>query len=322
MMEAQCTRDKMARPHNVVSRTETMENLERMAIFARVVETKSFSEAARRLGLSKSLVSKEVTRLEKELGTRLLNRTTRAMSLTEAGALVYEHCARIVEELEQAKLAVGHFNAAPRGLLKVSASVAFGTLHIAPALPDFLARYPEVRIDMVIGDRLVDLADEGFDVAIRITKEPAPNLVARRLAPVNRKIVATPGYFERYGVPATPADLAHHNCLTYTYFSPHGAWRLRGPDGDIAVPISGNLRLNDDEALSAAVIGGLGLALLPTFIIGRELHEGRLRAVMSDYVPSEQHIHAVYLPNRHLPAKVRAFIDFLLERFSPQPYWD
>ena len=322
MMGSACARDKMARPHNVVSGVETMEDLERMAIFARVVETKSFSETARRLGLSKSLVSKEVTRLEKSLGARLLNRTTRAMSLTEAGALLYDHCARIVEELEQAKLAVGHINTAPRGLLRVSASVAFGTLHIAPALPDFLARYPEVRIDMVIGDRFVDLADEGFDVAVRISREPAPNLVARRLAPVNRKIVATPGYFERHGVPAAPADLARHNCLTYTHISPQGTWSLRGPGGDIAVPIAGNLRLNDDEALSAAVLGGLGVALLPTFIIGRDLQEGRLQAVMSDYVPSERHIHAVYLPNRHLPAKVRAFIDFLLERFSPHPYWD
>ena len=299
-----------------------MEDLQRMAIFACVVETKSFSEAARKLGLSKSLVSKEITRLEKNLGSRLLNRTTRAMSLTEAGALFYDHCARIVEELEQAKLAVGHFNSAPRGLLRISASVAFGTLHIAPALPDFLARYPEVRIDMVIGDRFVDLADEGFDVAVRITREPAPNLVARRLAPVNRKIVATPGYFERHGVPTVPEDLARHNCLTYTHISPLGNWVLRGPRGDIAVPTAGNLRLNDDEALSAAVLGGLGVALLPTFIIGRDLHEGRLQAVMSDYVPSERHIHAIYLPNRHLPAKVRAFIDFLLERFAPHPYWD
>ena len=299
-----------------------MEDLEAMAIFARVVEAKSFSGAARKLALDKSAVSKAITRLERSLGVRLLHRTTRAMSVTEAGADVYAHAARIVEEHEQARLAVGRFHSEPRGLLRISASVAFGTLHIAPALPQFLARYPAVRIDMAIGDRIVDLAEEGFDVAVRISKEPAPNLVARRLAVVNRKIVATPEYFEKRGVPGTPADLERHNCLTYTHFNPHETWRLRGPEGDITVPISGNLRLNDDEALSAAVLGGLGVALLPTFLIGRELHEGKLRAVLSDYVPSERHIHAVYLPNRHLPAKVRAFIDFLLERFSPQPYWD
>lgn len=151
---------------------------------------------------------------------------------------------------------------------------------------------------------------------------PAQNLVARRLAAVNRKIYATPEYFARHGVPRTPRDLTHHNCLTYAHFNPSESWRLRGPAGDISVPISGNLRLNDDEALSAAVLGGLGVALLPTFIVGHELKAGRLRAVLSDYVPSERFIHAVYLPSRHVAPAVRAFIDFLVGRFSPSPYWD
>ena len=299
-----------------------MHDLERMAIFARVVEARSFSEAARRLRISKGAVSKAVAQLEQSMGARLLNRTTRSMSPTEAGTAFYEHCARIVEEHDQARLAMGRLHAEPRGLLRVSAPVAFGTLHIAPALPEFLARYPEVRIDMAIGDRFVDLAEEGFDVAIRITREPAPNLVARRLAPVNRKIVATPGYFRRHGVPRKPAELAKHNCLTYTHFNPGDVWRLRGPHGDISVPISGNLRLNDDEALTAAVMGGLGVALLPTFLIGRALHDGKLKAVLSTYVPSERHIFAVYLPTRHVTASLRAFIDFLVKRFSPRPYWD
>jgi len=299
-----------------------MQDLERMAIFAKVVESKSFSEAARQLRLSKGAVSKAITQLEQSMRVRLLNRTTRAMSTTEAGAEFYAHCARIVEEYDQAKLTVGRFHSEPAGLLRVSASVAFGTLHIAPALPEFLKRHPEVRIDMSIGDRFVDLAEEGFDVAIRIAKEPAPNLVARRLAPLNRKIVATPQYFKEHGTPKKPAQLADHNCLSYTHFHPHDTWRLRGPGGDLTLPVSGNLRLNDDEALSAAVMGGLGIALLPTFIIGPALHDGRLKAVLSDYVPSERHIYAVYLPTRHLAPKVRAFIDFLVKRFSPRPYWD
>jgi DNA-binding transcriptional LysR family regulator len=299
-----------------------MEDLERMAIFARVVETKSFSEAARRLNLSKSLVSKQITQLERSVGARLLNRTTRAMSLTEAGAVFYEHCARIVEELEQAKSAVGQFHLEPRGLLRLSASVAFGTLHIAPALPDFLARYPEVQIDMEIKDRFVDLADERFDVAIRIAEDPGQNLAARRLAVVKRKICATPEYFTRHGVPRTPQDLEHHNCLTYTYFNPQDPWRLSGPTGDISVAAKGNLRLNDDEALSETVLKGLGIAVLPTFIVGKHLQAGRLQSVLSDYAPPERHIYAVYLPNRHVSPKVRAFIDFLVERFAPEPYWD
>jgi DNA-binding transcriptional LysR family regulator len=299
-----------------------VQDLERMVIFAAVVETKSFSAASRRLGLSKSMVSKRVTQLERSLGVRLLNRTTRAMSLTEAGAIFYEHCARIVGELEEAKLAVGRFHSEPQGLLRISAPVAFGTLHVAPALPGFLALHPALRIDLEIADRFVDLADEGFDVAVRIARDPGQNLVARKLAPVHRRICATPGYFALRGVPETPQDLASHNCLTYTYLNPRDQWRLRGPQGDISFEATGNLRLNDDEALSAAVLGGLGIALLPTFIVGKDLQEGRLRSVLADYVPLERYVYAVYLPNRHLSAKVRAFIDYLLERFGPEPYWD
>jgi DNA-binding transcriptional LysR family regulator len=299
-----------------------MQDLERMAIFARVVEDKSFSAAARSLNLSKSLVSKQVTQLEKSLGVRLLNRTTRALSVTDAGAVLYEHCSRIVEELEEARLAVGRLQAEPRGLLRISAPVAFGRLHVATALPQFLAAYPDLKIDMVTTDRFVDLAEEGYDLVIRIVDQPAPNLVARKLAPVTRRMVATPEYFARYGVPETPADLEKHNCLTYTYFNPQDPWRLRGPDGDISVRASGNLRLNDDDALAEAVLKGLGLALLPTFIIGEALQAGRLRSVLAEYIPLERHIYAVYLANRHVSAKVRAFIDYLLERFGPEPYWD
>jgi DNA-binding transcriptional LysR family regulator len=299
-----------------------MEDLQRMAIFARVVEEKSFSAAARRLRLSKSVVSKQVTQLERSIGARLLNRTTRALSLTEAGAVFYEHCSRIVEEMEEAKLAVSRLHSEPRGLLRLSAPVAFGRLHIATALPDLLTTYPELKIDMVTTDRFVDLAEEGYDVVIRIVDQPAPNLVARKLAPVNRKMVATPEYVAQHGVPQSPGDLEQHNCLTYTYFNPQDPWRLQGPDGAISVRASGNLRVNDDDALAQAVLSGLGLALLPTFIIGRDLQSGRLRSALSEYIPVERHIYAVYLANRHVSAKVRVFIDFLLERFGPQPYWD
>jgi DNA-binding transcriptional LysR family regulator len=299
-----------------------MEDLQRMALFARVVEEKSFSGAARRLNLSKSLVSKNITQLEKSIGARLLNRTTRALSLTEAGALLYEHSARILEEFEEAKLAVSRTHSSPRGILRISAPVAFGRLHVASALPEFLGAYPELKIDMVTTDRFVDLAEEGYDVVVRIAGEPPPNVVARKLAPVNRRICATPEYFTRHGVPQTPQDLEKHNCLTYTYFNPRDPWRLRGPDGDISVRASGDLRVNDDDALSEAVLRGLGVALLPTFIVGEDLQAGRLQAVLSDYVPLERHIYAVYLPNRHLSAKVRAFIDFFLARMGAEPYWD
>lgn len=299
-----------------------MMNLVGMGIFARVVEARSFSAAAKRLGLSKSAVSKEVARLEKSLGARLLNRTTRQLSLTEIGSGFYEHCARIVQEAEEAALLVDRLHASPRGVLKCTAPVAFATLHIASALPDFLARFPELQVDLTVGDRFFDLADEGFDMAIRIARDLPPNMVARRLAPINRVVCATPAYFEKHGVPQVPQDLLHHNCLVYTHANPDSFWRFRSSEGDIAVPVRGNLRLNDDEVIWQAMLGGLGVSLLPTFTVGRDLQSGRLRAVLTEYTPAERNLFALYLPNRHLSAKVRVFIDFLVERFASPPYWD
>ena len=299
-----------------------MNDLNDMVTLARVVEAKSFSEAARRMNASKSRVSKAITKLERSLGARLLNRSTRGLSMTELGAAFYEHCTRIIGEADRARQLVDHLHSEPRGVLKVTTSVAFGTLHIAPALSDFLARYPDVAIDMTITDRIVDVIEEGFDVAIRIVREPAPNFVARELAPMRRVVCSTPEYFERHGVPKTPEDLKRHNCLHYTPFSAQGAWRFAGPDGHISVPVTGTLRINDDEALSQAVLSGLGVALLPTFIIGGDLQSGRLQAVLSDYVPLERRIYAVFVQSTRLPAKVRAFVDFLRARFGPEPYWD
>jgi DNA-binding transcriptional LysR family regulator len=299
-----------------------MQDLNLMAIYAHVVEGGSFSAAARRLGMSRSAVSKAVAKLEHSLGVRLLHRSTRHLSVTEVGAAFAEHCSRIVDEMTRAEQVASSLHAQPRGVLRVAASVAFGTLHVAPALADFLGRYPELDIDMTITDRGIDLAEEGYDVVVRVTRELPPNLVARRLAPVRRKLCATPEYFARHGTLQAPQDLARHNCLDYTHSGEQGLWRFTGPEGEIAVPVSGRLRINDDEALSQAVLGGLGLALLPTFIVGRDLQAGRLRAALSEYLPVERHVYALYLPTRHLPAKARAFIDFLLERFGPDPYWD
>jgi DNA-binding transcriptional LysR family regulator len=299
-----------------------MLNLVGMGIFARVAEAKGFSAAARRLGISKSVVSKEVAKLEKSLGARLLNRTTRQLSLTEVGAAFYEHCARIVQEAEAAVLLVDRLHASPRGVLKCTAPVAFATLHIAAALPEFLVRFPEVHVDMTVGDRVFDLAEEGFDVAIRIARDLPSNMVARKLAPIQQVVCGTPAYFEKHGVPRVPQDLTRHNCIVYTHATPDSFWRFRSPEGEIAVPVTGNLRLNDDEVIWQAVLGGVGVSLLPTFTVGRDLQAGRLQAVLADYTPADRHLYALYLPNRHLSAKVRAFIDFLVERFEPPPYWD
>lgn len=299
-----------------------MLDLNLMAVFARVVEAGSFAEAARRMNSSRSTVSKAVAKLEKSLGARLINRTTRHLSLTEIGSMVADHCSRMLEEAEQGERLVASLSSEPRGVLRVSASVAFGTLHVAPALADFLPRYPDLKIDLTITDRWVDLAEEGYDVLIRVMSDPPNNWVARTLAPVRRRVCATPDYFARYGVPQTPADLSQHVCLDYTRSGEVGRWRFVGPDGEQSVPITGPLHVDDDEALSQAVLGGLGIALLPTFIIGKDLQSGKLQAVLSDYVPVDRHVYALYLPTRHLPSKVRVFIDFFVERFGSVPYWD
>jgi len=300
----------------------SMQDLNDMVTFAHVVGAGSFTEAARRMGASKSRVSKSIARLEKALSVRLLNRSTRGLSLTEIGAAFYEHCVRIADEVAQAAELVSQLQSEPRGVLKVTAPVAFGRLHIAPAVAEYLALYPRVSLDMTTTDRVVDLISEGYDLAIRIAPEPSLHHVARELAPVRRVVCATPAYFERFGTPASPQDLTKHNCLHYTHFGSQGTWRLQGDSGEIVVPVTGSFRVNDDDVLSRVVMGGLGIALLPTFIIGHELQAGRLQSVLSDYVPLERHIYAVHLPNLHLPMKVRGFIDFLQVRVGSVPYWD
>lgn len=280
-----------------------MADLNLMAVFARVVEAGSFSEAARRAGTSRSAISKAVAKLEKSLGAHLLNRTTRHLSLTEIGAAVAEHCARIVEEATEAEKLVGSLSSEARGVLRVSASVAFGTLHVAPALAEFLPRHPELKIDLSITDRWVNLAEEAYDVAIHVSSDPPPNLVARPLAPVRRQLCATPDYFRRRGIPRTPADLVTHNCLDYTRSGEPGRWRFTGPEGEISVPINGPLHVDDDEALSQAVLGGLGGRTAAHVhrrqgAAGRQpagrpvrVHPGRaprLRHVFADAPPAEQ----------------------------------
>lgn len=296
-----------------------------MAVFARVAEASSFSGAARRLGVSKAAVSKQVARLERALGAKLINRTTRRLSLTEVGQAFYLHCARIVAEAEAAELAVSRLRSEPRGVLKLTAPAAFGHLHVAPAIPDFLARHPELSVQLVMNDRMVDLVEEGYDVAIRMTAEPAPNIVARRLAPVRWAVCASPEYVARHRAPQAPNDLSGHNCLFYSFLEASSDWRFGSAAGDLTVRVTGNFTVNNSEALREAALRGLGVALLPTFTVGRDLQEGALSLLLPDYTPHGTFgtdVYAVYLPTRYLSPKVRAFVDFFVERFGPQPYWD
>lgn len=299
-----------------------MELLAGMAIFARVVDAGGISVAARDLHLSKSAVSKQLSALEDRLGARLLQRTTRRMSLTEAGAGFLEHCRRVVAEAEAAESAVGALQVEPRGTLRINGPMTFGTMHLAAAIPDFLARYPQVSIDLALNDRLVDLLDEGFDVAVRIGRLADSSLVARKLAPARRVIVAAPSYLDRRGRPATLAELAGHDVLSYSYVSTADEWRFQGPGGEEGVRVEPRLKANNGDILLAACLAGAGIAAVPTFISGPSLRAGTLVRVLPQYESAGLGIHAVWPTGRHLSAKVRAFVDFLAERFGPVPYWD
>lgn len=299
-----------------------LDTLAGMAIFARVVDAGGFSAAARELGLSKSAVSKQVSALEDKLGARLLHRTTRRMSLTEAGAALLERGRRVLAEAEEAEALVGALQAEPRGTLRVNAPMTFGTMHLGPAISDFLALHGAVTVDLGLDDRFIDLVDEGWDVAIRIGRLADSSLVARKLAAARRVIVASPGYLAARGAPQRLDDLLRHDCLCYSYMTAGEEWRFDGPDGEESVRVVGRLHANNGEILRAAVCAGAGIATLPTFICGPDIASGRLVRVLPQYEVRGSGIYAVWPPGRHLTAKVRAFVDFLAERFGPVPPWD
>jgi DNA-binding transcriptional LysR family regulator len=302
-----------------------METFAGMRLFAEVVDSGSFSAAGRRLGMAASSVARGIGTLENQLGARLLNRTTRKLGLTEAGRLYHERSKRILAEVEEARLSVTQLEAAPRGTLRLSVPVVFGRLHIAPALPDFLALHPALRIDLAMTDAFVDLVEEGVDLAIRIGELQDSSLIARRLAPNRRVMCASPHYLARHGVPTAPADLAAHDCLIYKQQN-RSVWRLRNAGRIHEIKVSGSLVANNADALHVAALGGVGLTILPIWLAGRDIQRGALKIVLADYQVSpgalDTNIYAVFPHSRHLSAKVRAFVDFLRQRFGPRPYWE
>jgi len=299
-----------------------MDKLASIRAFTKVVAHGSFAEAARELRLSRSAVSKYVIDLEAALGVQLLNRTTRSASPTEPGQAYYERCLLILAELEEAEFAVTRSQAEPRGLLRVNAPMSFGTLHLGRAVADFMERYPDLQIQLILSDQLVDPVQEGFDVTIRIADLPSSNLVARKIVPARRVVCAAPSYLDRRGTPLKPADLRAHDCLHYGHLATGNQWKLTGADGDHWISIPWMLCTNNAEILRDAAVQGRGIALLPTFIVGADLQQGTLRSVLADYKSPELSLYAIYPPNRHLALKVRVFIDFLVERFGQRPYWD
>ncbi len=294
-----------------------MDSLEGLPVFVRTVREGSFSAAARALDLTPSAVSKQIGRLEDRLSVRLFNRTTRRLSLTEEGAAFYERAGRILADLEDAAAAVSSLRAAPRGRLRVTLPTGFGILHLLPALPDFLARYPDLEVDVDVNDRFVNLVEEGFDVGLRIGDLEDSSLIGRRLATNRRVIAAAPPYLHAKGAPQRIGELVDHNCLVYTYRAQRHDWHVvDDSDKETVVTVKGNLETNNPMILRESALAGVGLVLLPLWLIGPDLKAGRLVQVLPQYHGPDSAIRVVYPSGRHLSARVRCFVDFLVERFA------
>lgn len=295
-----------------------------MEVFSKIAAVGSLSAAARALGLSQTMVTKHVAALEARLGVRLLHRTTRRLTLTEAGRRYLESCDRILADIAEAEGAAAAEHIEPRGTLRINAPVSLGTREIAAAIAAFGRRHPAVTVELGVNDRVVDLIEEGWDMAIRIGRMASSSLIARRLAPCRTVVCAAPAYLAAHGTPRTIEDLRAHNCLGYTLPSAAAAERWGfGRDASIGVSITGTLRANNGDVLRMAALAGHGVIYQPTFIVADDLVAGRLVALSLDHPAMEfPGVFAVYLPGRFPPAKVGAFVAFLAERWGPVPPWD
>jgi DNA-binding transcriptional LysR family regulator len=299
-----------------------MDKLESLRAFVKVVQHGGLSAAARDLRLSRSAVSKYLIDLETDLGVQLLVRTTRNASPTENGLAYYERVVAILSEIDEADAAVGSLQAEPRGILRVNAPMSFGTLHLGTAIADFMEKYPELKIQLVLSDELIDPVREGFDVTLRIADLSSSSLIARKILPAPRVICASPSYLQRRGTPQHPDELREHECLTYGHLATGHQWKLTGPDGDHWIQIPWTLCTNNAEVLRDAAVKGRGLALLPTFIAGDDLQTGALMTVLKEYKAPEISVYVIYSQTKHLSVKIRVFIDFLVERFGGRREWE
>ena len=300
-----------------------MDGFSAIPVFVAVVECSGFSPAAKLLGISKSAVSKRINQLEQNLGVKLLHRTTRKISLTEAGEHFYEHAAIANCAAKDAEDAVAQLQGEPQGRLRINTPMSFGRLHIVPFIPAFLNRYPKISIDMVMSDEVVDLVGSGFDIAIRSGNFADSSLIARKLAPLRSVLCASPEYLENQGYPQQLADLKQHNCILFTYSRDLKEWTFNQNGHSQAIEISGNYQVNNSEALEEALLQGIGIGRLPTFVAGTAIKAGKLIPLFTEHDMLELSIYAVFLERKYMPAKVRAFLDYAVEYLGgDEPYWD
>ena len=299
-----------------------MDRFQAISAFAKVVELGSFARAAERLSVSTSAVSRQVAELEAHLDARLLNRTTRRLSLTEAGQAFYERSVQLLAELDEAESVVRTATVVPKGRLRLTCGITFGVRYLAPAIAEFGMRHPQLSFDLDLSDRTTDLVEEGFDLAVRIGTGGPPGLVARRLGNTRLICCASPAYLAAHGEPQHPEDLLRHQCLEYSYLPASSAWTFEDREGRRhPVRISSRVRANNGRMLTALAVAGLGVVLEPDFIVAPEIRAGRLRPLLPQFAPPRTPISAVYPSRRHLSPKVRAFVDFLADRFAASAPW-
>jgi DNA-binding transcriptional LysR family regulator len=296
-----------------------MDRLTAMEVFVRIVETGSFSAVAREMSMTQPTVSKQLTALERQLSTRLLNRSTRQLSLTEAGSAYYESCKRIIDTVKEAEGNLGLLQTQLAGVLRINTSIGLGHMYLGSLVLKFQRQHPGLSIDLAFADRFVDLVEEGIDVAVRIGRLNDSSLVARRVGTTQRVLVATPAYLAKNGIPAKPQDLSEHNCLLYAYLSTGNEWVFQGKEGEIRVKVSGNFRANNGEAIKQAVLADLGIAATPDWFVQQEVESERMQTILADYAPAPADINAVYPSARHVSAKVRVFTEFLRSEFQNIP---
>lgn len=295
-----------------------MDKFESIRAFTQVVDAGGFAAAARAMGVSRSAVNKLVLNLEAHLQTRLLHRTTRQVAPTDAGRAFYDRCTAILADLEEAELSLSQLQKEPKGSLRINAPMTFGTLHLAPLVVAFMARYPDVQVELVLNDRFINPVEDGFDVTVRIAQDPSmPGLIVHTLALSAMVLCASPTYLDQAGTPTVPEDLNRHACLHYGHRANDNTWSLTDGEGNRrGVTVQGPLCSNNGEVLRAAALGGLGIALLPAFIIGDDVKQQRLVAILQDYQPPELGIYALYPVNRHLSVKVKVLIEFLQQQLQ------
>lgn len=313
----------MPSPPGSITRRPMVTDLTTLLIFATVVESQSFSAAAKRLGITPSSVSKHVGQLEERMGVRLLNRTTRRISIREEGRSFYDRCVAILREIEAAEDEIRNRAEEPVGLLRVTAPTVLATRHISPHVTEFMQRYPNMDLEFILTSETLDMVRDGIDLSIRIASRPDPSLRAEKLAPNRRVFCASPAYLAEHGVPETPEDLARHRCLIASRLSPNNSWPWRDRDGITrSVRVHGPLGTNNVDLLRDSLLGGAGIAYVGTFVVGEDLKAGRLVSILEPYTVQTVSFYAVVPHSRYMPRKARVFIDFVKEVFGDPPYWD